>query len=101
LIKTQTPWGGETHNRLLSFDLETLEVTELLLARADSTGAGKGRVFGSLRCAPGCSEFCLITDLDRGVLQRLRVGEGGIAGEPRALRVETSVGLPPVGLSHR
>jgi hypothetical protein len=100
LFKTQTPWGGSENNRLFSFDLDTLEVAELLEARPDPTTGGKGVVYGSMRCAPGCTDWCLVTDSDRGVLQRLRVRSGGV-GEPRTVRVETTVGLPPIGLTYR
>jgi hypothetical protein len=100
LFKTQTPWGGATNNRLLMLDLETDDVSELLEARPDPDLGGKGIAYGSMRCAPGCSNLCLMTDSDRGVLQRLRVKADGVT-VLTPVRVEDSVGLPPVGLTYR
>jgi hypothetical protein len=100
LFKTQTPYGGTTNNRLLALDLDRGTVTELLEARPDPDLGGKGIAFGSIRCAPGCSNVCLMTDSDRGVLQRVRVKNGSV-DLLAPLRVEDNVGLPPVGLTYR
>lgn len=100
LFKTQTPFGGTTNNRAFSLNLSTGDVTELLEARPDPSFGGKGVVYGAIRCAPGCSPVCLMTDSDRGVLQRFRLVDGVVEGMT-PVRVEDSVGLPPIGLTHR
>lgn len=101
LLKTQTPWGGETHNRWLAFHLEREEPTELLQAGPGDDGAGQGLVYGGMACAPGCSDHCLLADGDAGVLQRVRAGEDGALELLDPIQVEDRVGLPPIGLSHR
>ena len=88
LFKTQTALGGATNNRLLALDLESAVAEELIAARSD------GLVYGSIRCAPGCGDVCLLADADRGVLQRFLVEDGALVPlEP--IVVEDEVGLPP------
>jgi hypothetical protein len=94
LAKTQTPYGGDANNRLLSIDLTDGAVRELAAARPDTHGKGQGVVFGGLLCAPGCSDICLAADADRGVLRRFRVLPDGL--EPLSnLAIGGAVGLPP------
>lgn len=100
LFKTQTPYGGTTNNRVFSFQLSTEAVTELFEARPDPATGGKGIVFGAIRCAPGCTDVCLMTDSDRGVLQRFRLTGTGVK-RLSPIEVEDGVGLPPVGLTYR
>lgn len=100
LLKTQTPIDGFTHNRLLAFNRASGEVLELLRARPNSLGRGRGIVFGSLLCRPQCTSYCLLADADRGVVQRLRV-KGDQVVLDGAFVVERGVGLPPRDLSYR
>jgi hypothetical protein len=94
LVKTQTPYGGDTNNRLLAFDLAGGGVQALAEARPNAKGNGQGVVFGGLLCAPGCGDVCLAADADSGVLRRFRVAEGAI--EPMSsIPVRGAVGLPP------
>jgi hypothetical protein len=101
LLKTQTPFGGTTHNRWLVYDLESDEATTLAEARPDADGNGQGLTFGGMVCAPGCSSMCLLSDSDRGVLQRAELQSDGTFELLETQQVETSVGLPPVRLGFR
>jgi hypothetical protein len=61
---------------------------------------GKGLTYVGLFCAPGCASTCLMADSDRGVLQTIVATDTDVSvGEP--IQVETSVGLPPVGIGPR
>jgi hypothetical protein len=100
LLKTQSDWGGDTHNRWLAFNLEQEETTSLIEAAPDADGTGQGLVFGGMVCAPGCSDVCLLADGDAGVVQRVRVAESSVE-LLSPITVEDSVGLPPRGLSLR
>jgi hypothetical protein len=94
LAKTQTPYGGEANNRLLSIDLTDGAVRVLAEARPDTSGKGQGIVFGGLLCAPGCGDICLAADADRGVLRRFRVRGDDL--EPLSnITIAGAVGLPP------
>jgi hypothetical protein len=94
LFKTQTALGRRSSDRLFVLDLGSGTPEELVSARLDADGGGKGLVYGSARCAPGCGDVCLLADADRGVLQRFRVVDGALrALEP--IVVEDEVGLPP------
>jgi hypothetical protein len=95
--KTQTSLGGTSNNQAFSLDLGTGKATSLLTASADPTGKGKGIVYGDLRCSPGCANDCLMADADKGVLQRWSIGAMGLTALA-PITVETSVGLPPVGI---
>jgi hypothetical protein len=100
LFKTQTPFGGMTHNRWMALDLETRETTTLSEASPDDSGRGRGVVYGGSVCAPGCTNTCLLADADQGVLRRAAIAEAGVELlEPSA--IEASVGLPPRGLGLR
>ncbi|MFI5302346.1 MAG: hypothetical protein ACHREM_29995, partial [Polyangiales bacterium] len=98
LGKTQTTYGGARSNQAFSLDLGTGKATSLLTARTDSSGKGKGIVYGDLRCSPGCANTCLMADADKSVLQRWSIGAAGLA-PLSSITVETSVGLPPVSVS--
>jgi hypothetical protein len=100
MLKTQTPLDGDVRNRWLAFDLDSEEPREILQAGAGASERGDGLVFGSMVCAPGCSEICLLADADQGVLRRVSV-EGGAIELLDPLRVEDRVGLPPRGLLGR
>jgi hypothetical protein len=100
VFKTQTSAGGTANNRALTLNLATGNVSELLEARPDSDTGGKGIVFGAIRCAPGCSDVCLMTDSDRGVLQRFRIA-GDELRRLAPMQVEGDVGLPPVSITYR
>lgn len=97
LAKTQTPYGGQSNNRLLAVDLADGSVIELAEARPNAQGTGQGVVFGGLLCTPGCGDVCLAADADRGVLRRFRIAEGGL--EPlSSVTIAGAVGLPPRAL---
>jgi hypothetical protein len=100
LVSTQTPWGGSRNNRLVAVNLESKNNIELLEASPDAEGLGKGLVYTSITCAPGCSNVCLMADGDAGVLQRVQV-EGDKVELLEPVTVETKVGLPPTGLGLR
>jgi hypothetical protein len=95
--KTQTILGGASDNRAFSLDLGSGKVTTLLTANKDASGKGKGIVYGTVRCAIGCGDVCLMADADVGKLQRWSIGAGGLT-PMAAMTVETSVGLPPISL---
>lgn len=101
LVKTQTALGGDSNNRLLVLNLATGKSSELLEAGLDEDGLGKGLVFGGIACSTACSGTCLMTDADQGVLQVIRLDNDGKVelGEP--LKLEETVGLPPVGITFR
>jgi hypothetical protein len=101
LLKTQTPLGGSKNNRWLSYDLEDRTTKTLLEARPATDGDGKGLMYGGMVCAPGCSKVCLMTDADRGVLERVRADEDNALELMEPITVEDSVGLPPRGLALR
>jgi hypothetical protein len=97
LVKTQTAFGGDRNNRLLSYNLETEQAEELLEATPDSMGKGRGLAFGTLLCAVGCSDTCLMPDSSRGEVVRVRVqGDDLELLEPATL--DGSAGLPPSSL---
>lgn len=100
LFKTQSQYFGPTNNRLLALSLSSGDLTELLEARPNSDGTGKGVVFGAIRCAPGCTNVCVMSDSDRGVLQRFRVVDGEVR-DIADVRVDESVGLSPIDLTYR
>jgi hypothetical protein len=99
LFATQTAFGGPTNNRLLSLNLTTNVVAKLLEASPSDMG-GKGLVYSSITCAPGCSDTCLMADSDKGVLQRIQIGDGKV-DMLTPVKVENKVGLPPIGLGLR
>jgi hypothetical protein len=94
LVKTQTPQGVDSHNRVLALDLATGEAEILLEAGGGGPISGQGVVYGGLLCSPGCGDVCLLADAERGVLQRWSAGDGELLPLP-ALPVDDSVGLPP------
>jgi hypothetical protein len=100
LFKTQTAVGGSS-NRLLSLELTSGQVETLFTAAPDARGAGQGLTLGGIACAPGCSDFCLVTDQGAGALQRLRRNADGRLEHTDSLVVERRIGLPPVGLCYR
>lgn len=98
LAKTQTALDGTGNNRLLAVDLDAEDATEaaemLLEARPTASGAGQGVVLGGMLCTPDCGGTCLVTDADRGVLERFAID--GDALTPLGARALTgTVGLPP------
>ncbi len=101
LLKTQSAWGGDTHNRWLAFNLETEQTTELLQASPGPDGKSQGLIYGGMACAPGCSDLCLLADGDAKVVQRVQVGANGSVELIEPVSVEDSVGLPPRSLSLR
>lgn len=101
LLATQTPWGGATNNRLLAYDIEADEATELLEASPDDMGLGKGLVYSGITCSPGCSDTCLMVDGDEGVLQRVKIASDGSVELLEPIEVEDKVGLPPAGIGPR
>lgn len=97
LVKTLTAYGGDKHNRLLAVDLETEETTELLEALPDSMGRGRGVSFGTIHCAPGCADVCLMPDGSRGEVARIKVQSGRARLQSPTL-LEDTAGLPPANL---
>ncbi len=94
LVKTQTPQGGSTNNRLLALDLGTHAVATLAEARPGSDGTGAGLAFESLLCSTGCSPLCLLADSDQGLLRRFDVAQQPIA-ELSPIDMTPGVGLLP------
>jgi hypothetical protein len=97
LGRTQTSLAGKGYNELFALDTTTGHATVLLAAHLDSSGMGKGDVYGDVRCDPGCSDACLMADSDVGKLQRWSIANGGLNAMP-PVTVDTSVGLPPVAI---
>jgi hypothetical protein len=97
LGKTQTALGGTKDNQAFTLDLATGATKVLLTANKDAQGKGKGIVYGDVRCSPGCGGVCLMADGDLGKLQRWSITSDGLHAMD-AVRVETSVGLPPAGI---
>jgi hypothetical protein len=96
--RTQTPLGGKGNNELFALDTTTGHATVLLTAHPDSMGMGKGDVYGDVRCGVGCgSNVCLMADSDVGKLQRWTIASGSL-NAMTPVTVDTSVGLPPVGI---
>ncbi|NLE88574.1 MAG: hypothetical protein GX607_19520 [Myxococcales bacterium] len=101
LLSTHTAYGGSTHNRWLAYDLEQGTTTELLEAPPDDQGEGRGLVFTSTTCFPGCSDVCLMADGANAVLQRVRIDDDGSLELLEPIQVETKVGMPPRGIGLR
>ncbi|MDX2054750.1 MAG: hypothetical protein SFV15_20275 [Polyangiaceae bacterium] len=96
LSKTQTPYGGVGDNQLFVLDLTT-EITRVLAtARPDKDGKGKGVVYNGLKCMPGCNDLCLLADTDTGTIRRFDAKADFMELAP--VTIESSSGLPPVGL---
>ncbi len=97
LLKTQTPVGGATQNRLLSLELASGRVETLV----ESGSAGDGLTLGTVTCDPGCSNYCLVADAAAGVLQRLRLRDDGAPEYLDRVTVEERIGLPPRRIAYR
>jgi hypothetical protein len=97
LAKTQTPLGGSTNNQALTLDVTSGKATVVLTAGTDSSGKGKGIVYGDVRCLPGCGDVCLLADADVGKLRRWQITAGALQAWSD-VTVDPSTGLPPVGL---
>jgi hypothetical protein len=97
LAKTQTPVGGSTNNQAFRLDVGTGKATVLLTANPDSSGKGKGIVYGDVRCLPGCGDVCLLADADVGKLRRWTIA-GGVLESMSDVTVDPATGMPPVGL---
>jgi hypothetical protein len=50
---------------------------------------------GGVTCAPGCSDICLVTDAEEGVVRRFLVTESGGFEILPSVAVDTAIGLPP------
>jgi len=95
LAKTQTALDGDANNRLLMVRVDADDPAEVLLeARPNGSGMGQGVVFGGMLCTPGCDDTCLVTDADRGVLERFTIADDTLA-PLGALGIHGTVGLPP------
>jgi hypothetical protein len=95
LGKTQTPLGGSTNNQAFTLDVTTAKATVVLTAGTDSSGKGKGLVYGDVKCRPGCGDVCLLADGDVGKLRRWQIASGAL--QPWSdVTVDPSTGLPPV-----
>ncbi len=97
LGKTQTPLGGTTNNQAFTLDLASGKATVLLTANPDSSGKGKGLVYGDVRCQPGCCNECMLADADVGKLRRWHIS-GCTLTPDSDVTVDPSTGLPPVSL---
>lgn len=75
---------------LVAVDYESGQRTELLRS------AGKSFTLGDVTCAPGCG-VCFSADAERegGVVHRFAVADDGLVTYDRAIRVESTIGLPP------
>jgi len=94
LVTTQTAFGGTTNNRLLAVNLNDKSVHQLAEARPGADGKGKGAVYGSAVCSPGCSAVCLLADSDEGVVRRFDVSKEP-AVELESVNVTPNVPLYP------
>lgn len=101
LFKTQTSIVGNENNRWLALDLDTQTVTTLLEATPDAQGKGRGLLYGSMSCSPGCSDVCLLADADRGVLERVRFDSAGTPELLSPVVVDAKSGLPPRDIVER
>jgi hypothetical protein len=99
LVKTQTPLGGSTNNRLIAVDLSSKATEVLAEAHPGADGTGQGITYGSLLCAPGCSSLCLLADADVGVIRRFDTTARPFTEKP-PINVTPSIGLLPRQLSH-
>lgn len=97
LLRTQTAYGGARNNRLLAFDWETEVATELLEAEPDSSGVGRGLAFGTILCAPGCGDVCIMPDSSRNEVVRISI-EGSAPTLLEPVGIEGGAGLPAAGL---
>jgi hypothetical protein len=61
--------------------------------------AGKAWVLGTPRCAPGCSDLCLVPDAETSTLRRFRIFPDGRFELQGTVRADDVVGLPPRTLS--
>jgi hypothetical protein len=95
--KTQTPVGGSANNQAFTLDVSSGKAAVLLTAGTDSSGQGKGLVYGDVRCSPGCCNVCLLADADVGKLRRFGV-DGCALQAMSDVGVDPSTGLPPVSL---
>ena len=66
----------------------------LLTASLDSTGKGKGIVYGDVLCRPGCGDVCLLADADVGKLRRWSIA-GDTLQALSDIPVDPTTGLPP------
>jgi hypothetical protein len=99
LVKTQTALGAVAKNRLLAVS-PTDRHAETVFTSSDG-GIGRGLVLGSILCAPGCSDTCLVTDSGASVLRRFGATTDGGLDYTDAVPVEGRVGLPPIELTYR
>jgi hypothetical protein len=51
-------------------------------------------VLGDVRCSPGCSDLCFLTDANANVLRSWKVTGTSLAA-PTSLPVDPALGLPP------
>lgn len=101
LLKTQTSIVGSENNRWLALDLDTQSITTLLEASPDAQGKGRGVLYGSMSCSPGCSDVCLLADADLGVLERVRFDSAGTPELLSPIVVDAKSGLPPRDIVER
>lgn len=93
LGKTQTPFGGEGNNQLFVIDLKDDSIRVLAEASPQQDGSGAGVVFGSLLCAPGCSDPCFVTDRKSFAVRRFSIRRDLEELEP--INLGSDLGLPP------
>ena len=96
LGKTQTPFFGAGNNQLFALELEDDSFRVLAEAGPNDDGTGKGIVFGSLLCTPGCSDVCLLADQEQSTVRRFSIGDD--LAELPATSLGADKGLPPVDL---
>ncbi len=96
LGKTQTPLRGQGNNQLFALDVGDDSFRVLGEAAPDDDGNGTGLVFGSLFCAPSCSDVCLLADQQQSSVRRFSIGDDFAELAPLSLGADK--GLPPVDL---
>lgn len=83
-------YGGNATigDTVFAVDTSTGELTSL----AEST---QRFAYGSVHCAPGCGDICLVTDAEIGRLRRWRLADGSGFEELSSMTVDTTIGLSP------
>ncbi len=88
LGKTQTPYCGPGSNEAFTLDLTTGKATALL------TATKSGLVYGEVLCRPGCSDVCMLANMDDGKIDRWQITAQGLS-PLSSIEVDSTTGLPP------
>lgn len=85
-----TAYGGNDMEGDIAFSLDIVSGEHRVLAESQGPYS-----FGSVYCAPGCGDICLLADAKMNRLRRWHIGNGGVFEELEPLTMETIIGLPP------